>query len=351
MAVIGQSNFESAILGTTARSLRFPFGGMAVTPDGRLFVTDVIGGVVKVFRDYEQAIGPAAEFTIPSAALSASNREHQLVLLTTNHAVHIYREAPDPDTADMAPTVTSPSGSDCAPEAMNEPLAAYVTPSGRLLVADYRNHRVLIWESIPDSGLLGEPKVVLGQEHFEICAQNDDDHDGDYGPGPTGRTLSFPAGVWSDDTRVVVADSSNSRVLIWNSFPDSFQPASLVLGQDDFFSSTVNRGQPIPSEETLAGPFGVDVSDSGQLAVVDRFNHRVLLWDSFPTMNGQPADQVIGQRDFTGRTYNDVHDEGIPQENPSAHTLRMPSGVRFQGRSLIVTDTENNRVVVWRAID
>ncbi|MEO7523220.1 MAG: hypothetical protein ABIT58_03960 [Ferruginibacter sp.] len=32
-------------------------------------------------------------------------------------------------------------------------------------------------------------------------------------------TLLYPSGVWSDGIKLIVADAWNHRVLIWNSFP------------------------------------------------------------------------------------------------------------------------------------
>ena len=61
--------------------------------------------------------------------------------------------------------------------------------------------------------------MVLGQNSFTNCIANDDDQDGADDGVPTARTLASPTGVWSDGTRLVVADKSNNRVLIWNSFP------------------------------------------------------------------------------------------------------------------------------------
>ena len=37
---------------------------------------------------------------------------------------------------------------------------------------------------------------------------------------PTADHMYAPRGVWTDGTRVVVADSGNHRVLIWHTFPD-----------------------------------------------------------------------------------------------------------------------------------
>src|SRR6185436_9696158 len=93
--------------------------------------------------------------------------------------------------------------------------------------------------------------------------------------------------------RVIVSDSFNNRVLIWNRIPTTNgTPADLVLGQADFVSSTINRGTG-PDSNTLASPIAGIWSDGDKLLIADDGNNRVLLWNSFPTQNGQSADVVI----------------------------------------------------------
>jgi hypothetical protein len=43
-------------------------------------------------------------------------------------------------------------------------------------------------------------------------------------------------------------------------------------------------------------------SDGSILAVADTSNNRILIWKSIPTTFGQPADIVLGQKDFTSVT-------------------------------------------------
>ena len=56
----------------------------------------------------------------------------------------------------------------------------------------------------------------------------------------TGRPQSFraPQGVWVQNGKLFVADTGNNRVMIWNSIPSkNNQPADLVLGQPNFTTS------------------------------------------------------------------------------------------------------------------
>jgi len=44
-----------------------------------------------------------------------------------------------------------------------------------------------------------------------------------------------PQGVWIQGTRLFVADTDNSRILVWNTIPTSnYQAADYVLGEPDF---------------------------------------------------------------------------------------------------------------------
>src|SRR5690349_24218691 len=63
-------------------------------------------------------------------------------------------------------------------------------------------------------------------------------------------------------------------------------PASLVLGQSDFNSTTVGLNPGLRTPTAVA-------SDGTIVAVADTDNNRVLLWKSFPTSNGQNPDIVL----------------------------------------------------------
>lgn len=61
----------------------------------------------------------------------------------------------------------------------------------------------------------------------------------------TGGPLLFnhPAGIASDGTRLLLADRFNNRVLIWNSLPAENEPPALVLGQPDFTGNNPGTGR------------------------------------------------------------------------------------------------------------
>ncbi len=106
--------------------------------------------------------------------------------------------------------------------------------------------------------------------------------------------LNHPGKVASDGKRLIVADTYNNRILIWNTIPaKNYTPADLVLGQTNMITNI-----PGTAADKLRWPQGVS-TDGNHLVVADAYNDRILIWNTFPTRNGQPADLVIGQPTFT----------------------------------------------------
>jgi hypothetical protein len=262
----------------------------------------------------------------------------------SNHRVLIWNTVPT-STQARADVVVGQAGfglsvAECTQSGLSSP-ESIETIDGKLIVTDSDNNRVMIWNTIPASdGALAD--IVLGQNSFTSCVPNDDDQDTIADANPTARTLSYPSGAWSDGTRLIVADSSNNRVLIWNTFPTSnFTPADVVLGQGDMTSNATglsDKGMDFPYHMTANG---------NQLFVCDSGNSRVLIWDSIPTTSYAPADRVLGQSDFVHGTQNDDDQDGTNDGQPSARTLSLTSGVYAFDNKLIVADTNNNRYLIF----
>ena len=213
---------------------------------------------------------------------------------------------------------------------------------GKLYVVDSGNHRVARWNGIPSDD--GEPPtLVMGQDNLE---ENEANRQGLVGSG----SLFFPAGICSgDDQHVFVADKDNHRVLIWKKIPfsDGWN-ADLSLGQPGMDERDANRGDfENVQQDTLSFPTGVfyDV-ENDKVFVVDQGNHRVLIWNSLPRDTGQPADVVIGQKDFVSRSPN----MGKGENRASQDSMYFPRDVVAGKTGLFVSDSGNNRVLYWKEI-
>jgi uncharacterized protein (TIGR03437 family) len=210
------------------------------------------------------------------------------------------------------------------------------------------NNRVLLFGNVtqnmpqpfalipPNSGrcpvCVGQATAELGQPDFTT---------GDITTSQSG--LRLPTSVASDGQVLVIADTGNNRVLIWNTIPTSNgQPADLVLGQPDF--STVQAV--VATSSSFRAPQGVWVQN-GKLFVADTQNNRVMIWNSFPTKNNQPADVVLGQANFT--TVIPVNQTATVL-TASSNTMLSPVAVTSDGMHVFVTDLGYNRVLIWNSI-
>ena len=146
------------------------------------------------------------------------------------------------------------------------------------------------------------------------------------------QVLYHPMGITNDGQHLIVADTCNNRVLIWNSLPTSNIAPDIVLGQTDF-----NSNSPGTAQNKLRWP--VDVATDGEkLIVADAYNDRALVWNTFPTSNGQPADLVLGQVDFV--TYS---------ENIDENTVGWPWAVWTNGEKVVITSTAGKSVLIWNS--
>ncbi len=231
-------------------------------------------------------------------------------------------------------------------------LPTAIATDGRVVaIADTDNNRVLIWNSIPT---VNDQKadVVVGQPNFTSNS-----------PRVTQEGMRGPQGVWIQNGKLFVADTSSDRVLIWNSIPTSNgQKADVVLGQPNFTTIPPENLAQKPFEPkatTLLSPVSV-TSDGQRLFVTDLGHNRVLIWNSIPSQNQQPADVVIGQPDLTSAGSNDSsklcpadkQDDKGNDVFPArcAATLSYPRYALSDGRRLFIADGGNDRVLVFNSV-
>ncbi len=189
----------------------------------------------------------------------------------------------------------------------------------------------------------GQAFEVLGQPSFLTSAGGTSNLVTTATTPVTASSMYQPTAVASDGTVVAVADTSNNRVLIWKSIPTTFgQPADIVLGQKDFTSIALVT----VTASSLRAPQGVWIQN-GKLFVADTENDRILIWNSIPTQNNQAADVVLGQPNFTTAPQVNQVNLSLPT---SANIMLSPTSVTSDGTRLYVADLGYNRVLIWNSI-
>lgn len=300
VGVLGQHSFDAVEASSSVGGLREP---VAVASDG--------SGLVIVERGNHR-LSVWSTLPLPAASSDQAQGDSEGGFI-----------GPEPDLilGQSDPDSTEPGG---GAGRLSAPSSAQIA-AGWLWVADTGNHRVLGWRGLPTEHR--GPDVVLGQISRSSCEPNR----GESELAPD-RLLS-PSDVAWDGERLVVADTGNRRVLIWNGAPTEHgAPADLVLGQVDL-SSRFDDEEPL-SADRLAGPTRV-LATGHQLLVTD--GPRLLLWNSAPSESGTPADGVLGVPSF---------DSDLPFEDPALGP-RAPSGASWLRGELLISDSLGARVLLY----
>lgn len=285
--------------------------------------------------------GPSNGMRLPTGVIVVDGR--LVVADAWNHRVLVWDKIPTqsdqpPDMilgqADSA-SVDDNRGAECSGRSFYWPFGIGMI-DGWFFVADTGNRRVLGWDGIPTP--TDEPDLVLGQDH----ATARDENRGGIGP----KSFRWPHDIAGGQGQLLVADAGNHRILNWNTSPRSDVDADHILGQDDFVTGTEFPYAP-QSATALRFPYAIEIDEvprgadqTHAMAVADTANNRVLIWNDAPRGSGVPADWVLGQPDFANNGENrwDVVDRD---------TLCWPYGLSFRNGRLAITDSGNNRVMIW----
>jgi len=262
---------------------------------------------------------------------------HVVVADSGNHRVLIWHGIPEHDEQPADVVLGQPDGETeghaaggRGPErGMHLPTGVLVH-DGRLVVADAWHHRILVWNTVPQTSDTA-PDIVIGQSDFVSVEPN-------RGGGCSALSMYWPFGIAVVGSSFWVADTGNRRVLRWrNGIPEANQPADVILGQPDESSNSENRGGD-------AGPasfrWAHDIAGNEDvLLIADAGDHRVLGWSGHPAAD-RDADLVIGQADFAGS-------EEWPYGPHTNDRFRFPYAISLDGQRLAMADTANNRVLLW----
>lgn len=159
------------------------------------------------------------------------------------------------------------------------------------------------------------------------------------GAGATGLYLPYDIAIYPGSGRIFIADTFSHRVLSWPSAASftNGQAADTVIGQPNFTLQAPNQAGPV-SASTLNIPAGVVVDGQGNLFVADTYNNRVLVYTT-PITSGMAASLVLGQPDFTSNLTNNG--------GTSANSLAAPVGVAIDGQSNLYVADGNHRVLEY----
>lgn len=150
------------------------------------------------------------------------------------------------------------------------------TDGERLILADRNNNRVLIWNKLPSGN--NQPDLVLGQKDFKTN-----------NPGAGLENFNWPVAVATDGQKLVVGDTYNDRLLIWTNLPtQNGQAADLEIKGE----GNANPNQSANAKRQIGWPWAV-WTNGQKLVVTSTAGAKVLIWNSFPTQNNQPADVVL----------------------------------------------------------
>jgi hypothetical protein len=280
---------------------------------------------------------------------------------TDNHRGPLFSPIPDDMTDPAADNVLGQDNpgdnnpNDGGPNAgsLLNPWSVLLVPGG-LFVSDSGNNRLLHFAR-PVGGNQPNATALCGQADATLVAPN-------RGGAAARNSMNEPAHLATDGTRLYLADRANNRVLVWATVAAAAAGGDpdFVLGQPNFTSSAPNRGG-APAANTLAGPRGVAAS-ARRLVVADSDNNRVLIWQPPPENDGDPATEVLGQPDFTtggpnfgsatgGTCPTNEDDNTCPASvaRPESDTLFRPGAAWEDGDHLYVSDTCNNRVLRFTA--
>ena len=335
------------------------FFGVGIAVDGgdNLYVGDTLNNRALEYNGpfgYEQTNNVTADLVFegnnlaqPSGVVADSNQNFY-VSSEAHNQVYEYTQPVPLNRTDLLNLQIGPGAQNPNAASLQFPMGLAVDGLNNLYVADQANNRVLEFNEFGAPG----NKVANG-----AGGQIDRAHNGPNLVDAIGE--NSPGGIAIDATsqpphrHLYVADSVNNRVLGWRDVTAfvAAQPADIVLGQPDLFSSKCNNGAAAGDvgglgADSLCGPERMAVDQNGNLYVADSGNNRVLVYNTpFDASSGEPgagdatADFIYGQGGgFTTRNCN--------PSGANATTLCNPSAVAVDSvGDIYIADAGNSRVL------
>lgn len=331
-AVLGQFAFNTSVGNATGdprvKTAMTQPSGLAIDPVGRLYVCDGLNRVLV--------------FVSPGTGVPAA-RVMGVVVVAQGQPVPPAVNETSLGRTNAGGVVGSPEGVFFA--------------GGTPFVLDTGANRIVRYdpfESWPSEATAFSPpgRQVIGQPDFTSFRPDRGNTE------PNNAGFNQPVAAFVANNEVFVADGTNNRVLVFPLQGGTISTATRVAGQPEFY-----QGQPntIDGRElfVFAGltnlPSGGSVSDGAgividsrstppRLYIADTYNHRILGFrDARSAKQGDRADIVIGQRDFTRALVNDPANDSNQLTDSG---LSLPAGLAVDAAgNLYVADSGNGRVL------
>src|SRR5579864_7745651 len=217
-------------------------------------------------------------------------------------------------------------------------------------------------------------RITIGQTTF---TSQDTGSPSQYQLGAVGGVAYANNTLFVADSNHIQATPVDNRVLIYNNVsqfiyaPTADIPqglrcpvcfgvpslpggANIVLGQPDFVTTTSNTsGTTYPvTGATNSSPIVLGVTSTVGLAAGSIVSVAGVEGDTAANGTWQISDLTPNSVTLAGTTGNGNYTGGgavtVPQI--SAAGLRTPTGIASNGQILVVADTDNNRVLIWKSI-
>jgi len=365
--VVGQADFKSGAPDNSQTRLRGPAG---VFLDGRrLFVADTLNHRVLIFNSIPTSSGARADVVLgqtdftsrhsvsasqtslrdPTAVFTDGTR---LFITDLGHnRVLIYNHIPTANNAPADVVVGQPDftseAAGLGPASLNFPRHAF-TDGGRLFIADTGSNRVLVYNQIPTANGVAAD-VALGQKSFQLAVDPQDEFD-----RVTAGVLAFPVALAAFESTILVADSTNRRVLKFSPGVPLFS-AGAVLSAGNFGGNGLARptglNVDVQAEGSLpAGDYYIKVTAEGGIlfestpseevkVTIAEKSKLVVTFDEVPGatkyrvyVGGSPGGQTI----YFG-TETPADGEPIKREVTISSLAPEPSGLNIGGPRLEIT--------------
>ena len=261
------------------------------------------------------------------------NRVKLFVNDRRNHRVLIFNTIPQDATAlpdvvvGQADFTSGTANAGATPSAagFDENVHMSVCSNGNMFVADRNNNRVLVYNRVPTANGTAAD-FVIGQPNFSMNTT-----------ATTANRLNHPYAAYCMANKLFVIEQGNHRILVFDPIPTASNPlASYVIGQPDMVTGTSGC-----TAITLNSPYEI-LRHGDTFFVADGGNQRVLRFDTIPAATGAAATAVLGQVDFTSCLQNKTN-----TTIPTDKTLAFPNALAAKGNLLAVSDHSNNRTMLF----